>query len=109
MHQNTLIAAGPLGFFPQDEVKEIKEEQAVMKKAIPEVSPVIAATVPSKEYAVAFWNGLIESGVYVNLMLPPATPSGLSLLRCSVSAAHSSEQLANICQAFKGLYDKLKT
>ncbi len=75
----------------------------------PEISPVIAATVPSKEYAVAFWNGLIESGVYVNLMLPPATPSGLSLLRCSVSAAHSSEQLAYICEVFKGLYEKLKT
>ncbi|MCA9473187.1 MAG: aminotransferase class I/II-fold pyridoxal phosphate-dependent enzyme [Nitrospirales bacterium] len=66
----------------------------------PEVSPVIAATVPSKEYAIAFWNGLVEQGVYVNLMLPPATPNGVSLLRCSVSAAHSEEQLAYICDVF---------
>ncbi|MGB0909595.1 MAG: serine palmitoyltransferase [Nitrospirales bacterium] len=73
----------------------------------PEVSPVIAAKVPSKEYAVAFWNGLIEQGVYVNLMLPPATPSGLSLLRCSVSAAHTPEQLTHICDVFSELKDKL--
>ncbi len=73
----------------------------------PEVSPVIAATVPTKEYAVAFWNGLIEHGVYVNLMLPPATPSGLSLLRCSVSAAHTSQQLTRICEVFELLQEKL--
>jgi len=73
----------------------------------PEVSPVVAATVPSKEYAVAFWNGLIAQGVYVNLMLPPATPNSLSLLRCSVSAAHTPEQLTAICDAFATLKDQL--
>ena len=31
-----------------------------------------------------------SSGVYVNLALPPGTPNGLCLLRCSVSAAHTS-------------------
>ncbi|GJL49921.1 MAG: 8-amino-7-oxononanoate synthase [Nitrospirales bacterium] len=73
----------------------------------PEVSPVVAATVPSKEYAIAFWNGLIEQGVYVNLMLPPATPNGLSLLRCSVSAAHTTAQLTYICETFASLKEKL--
>ena len=72
----------------------------------PEVSPVVAATVPTKEYAVAFWNGLIEHGVYVNLMLPPATPNGVSLLRCSVSAAHTAEQLNSICDVFAMLKEK---
>ncbi len=74
----------------------------------PEVSPVVAATVPSKEYAIAFWNGLIEQGVYVNLMLPPATPSGLSLLRCSVSAAHTPDQLTYICETFASLKEKFQ-
>jgi len=73
----------------------------------PEVSPVVAATVPSKEYAITFWNGLIEQGVYVNLMLPPATPNSLSLLRCSVSAAHTPEQLTYICHTFATLKEKL--
>jgi 7-keto-8-aminopelargonate synthetase-like enzyme len=35
-------------------------------------------------------------GVYVNLALPPATPSGTALLRCSVCAAHSTEQLRRV-------------
>ncbi len=73
----------------------------------PEISPVIAATVPTKEYAISFWNGLIEQGVYVNLMLPPATPNGVSLLRCSVSASHTKEQLTYICEVFDGLQKKL--
>ena len=73
----------------------------------PEVSPVVAAMVPSKEQAVMFWNGLIEHGVYVNLMLPPATPNGMCLLRCSVSTAHTADQLSRICEIFSALKDKI--
>ena len=36
--------------------------------------------------AIALWKGLLERGIYVNLMLPPAAPEGKSLVRCSVSA-----------------------
>jgi len=42
-------------------------------------------------------------GVYVNLMLPPATPNGVSLIRCSVSAVHTPEQINKICAAFEKL------
>ncbi len=72
----------------------------------PEVSPVVAAKVATKEQAVMFWNGLIEHGVYVNLMIPPATPNGLCLLRCSVSAAHTDDQLSEICDIFDQLKKK---
>jgi 8-amino-7-oxononanoate synthase len=51
------------------------------------------------------WNGLIERGVYVNLMLPPATPKNVCLLRCSVSAAHTTEQIGAILEAFSALQD----
>ncbi len=63
-------------------------------------SPVIAIKMPSEELAVVFWNQLMEAGVYVNLAIPPGTPNSLSLLRCSVSAAHSLEQIQQICDAF---------
>jgi len=53
--------------------------------------------------ALQFWKRLVEHGVYVNLMLPPATPNGVSLIRCSVSAAHSSEQIDAVCRAFSDL------
>jgi len=67
----------------------------------PEVSPIIAARFENMEEALAFWSGLLERGVYVNMVLPPATPDGRCLLRCSVSAAHTPEQMDTICQAFR--------
>jgi len=66
----------------------------------PEVSPIVAARFEDMAEALAFWNGLLERGVYVNMVLPPATPDGSCLLRCSVSAAHTPEQMDKICQAF---------
>lgn len=71
-----------------------------------EVGPVIAAMVPTKELALAMWQGLLENGIYVNLMIPPATPNGECLLRCSVSAAHTKKQLAHINQTFQDLKEK---
>jgi len=69
----------------------------------PEVSPVIAVRLGEKDQALAYWNRLLEAGVYTNLMLPPASPDRHSYLRCSVSAAHSSEQIARIIEAFQRL------
>jgi 8-amino-7-oxononanoate synthase len=53
----------------------------------------VALKMPDKEAAVRFWNRLLDQGVYANLALPPATPGSLSLIRCSVSAAHSEAQI----------------
>ncbi len=66
----------------------------------PEPSPVVAALLTSREEALAVWTGLLQRGVYVNLILPPAAPNGGSLLRCSVSAAHTPKQLDHICETF---------
>lgn len=66
----------------------------------PEASPIVAVRHEDKEDAFVFWGNLLQRGIYVNLVLPPATPDGNSLLRCSVSAAHTPEQMKNICQAF---------
>ncbi len=66
-------------------------------------SPVVAVLLDTREQALAIWAGLIERGVYVNLMIPPATPKGRSLVRCSVSAAHEPEQIDAICAAFADL------
>jgi len=68
-----------------------------------EVGPIIAAMIPTKEQALTMWKELLERGIYVNLMIPPATPNGESLLRCSVSAAHTEEQIEKIISAFSNL------
>ncbi|MCH9026163.1 MAG: aminotransferase class I/II-fold pyridoxal phosphate-dependent enzyme [Proteobacteria bacterium] len=67
------------------------------------VSPVIAVKSESTETAIRWWEELFEKGVFVNLVIPPASPSTYSLLRCSVSAAHSAEQIQQIADAFSTL------
>ena len=66
----------------------------------PEASPIVAIQLEDKAEAFALWSGLLENGVYVNLVLPPATPDGNCLLRSSVSAGHTPEQMTRICDAF---------
>lgn len=74
----------------------------------PEPSPVVAVRVPDIDNAVALWKGLLEAGVYVNLVTPPATPDGGCLLRCSVSAGHSADQIKQIGDAFAALRESGK-
>ena len=62
-------------------------------------SPVMSVRLRRREDALAAWNGLLAEGVYVNLFLPPAAPGGGSLLRMSVSAAHTDDQLDCIVAA----------
>ncbi|MCL5775966.1 aminotransferase class I/II-fold pyridoxal phosphate-dependent enzyme [Limibaculum sp. FT325] len=66
----------------------------------PEVSPVVAVKLRAPEIAVALWNRLIDEGVYTNIAIPPATPNALSLLRVSVSAAHTETQIERALNIF---------
>ena len=66
----------------------------------PQVSPVIAAVLDEVPQAVALWNRLLDLGVYVNLSLPPATPDDRPLLRCSVMASHTAEQIDRAVDIF---------
>ena len=77
-------------------------EQAGFKLG-PHPSPVIAIEVQSREQALAWWQRLLEQGVYVNLVLPPATPTGTCLLRSSLSAAHTAAEIDRIAAAFSAL------
>lgn len=61
--------------------------------------PVAALVFDSRDAALALWQGLLDAGIYTNLMIPPATPSGLSLVRISLSAAHSDDDVSQIIAA----------
>lgn len=67
----------------------------------PEKTPVIGVKMPSVEYGMSMWQTLLDHGVYVNMALPPATPNGICLLRCSVCAALDKEQIAVILKTFE--------
>lgn len=74
----------------------------------PQPGPVVAVFVDDPTRAVAWWHQLLEQGVYVNLVIPPATPSTSCLLRCSISAAHTTEQVNQIAEAFVSLLSERK-
>jgi 8-amino-7-oxononanoate synthase len=59
----------------------------------PEPSPVVSVILQEPQAAIEFWKRLLDAGLYTNVSLPPATPKSLSLLRSSVSAAHSAAQI----------------
>jgi 8-amino-7-oxononanoate synthase len=65
------------------------------------VSPVVAVKMPDELSTIAKWNALFQGGVYVNMAVPPGTPNRLCLLRCSVSAAHTSEDIDRIISIFR--------
>ena len=63
-------------------------------------SAIIAVILTDQTQAVAMWQALLELGLYVNMARPPATPAGTYLLRCSLCAEHSSEQVGQILAMF---------
>jgi 8-amino-7-oxononanoate synthase len=61
-------------------------------------SPILAVRLKDEATAVWVWNRLLENGIYVNLALP---------LRCSLSAAHTDEQIEEIRGHFAAIMDDL--
>ncbi len=64
-------------------------------------SAIIAVILEDQEQAVAMWQVLLDSGLYVNMARPPATPAGTYLLRCSLCAEHTPEQIARVIGLFE--------
>ncbi len=69
----------------------------------PDPGPVIAAILDTPQQALLLWRNLLEHNIYVNLILPPAAPEGKSLVRCSVNAAHTPEQMSYVGDVFSKL------
>jgi 8-amino-7-oxononanoate synthase len=64
-------------------------------------SAIIAVIMPDLERGAMMWEALLHEGLYVNLARPPATPAGMTLLRCSLCAEHSSAQVGQILGMFE--------
>ena len=64
-------------------------------------SAIIAIILDDQTQAVAMWQLLLDNGLYVNMARPPATPAGTYLLRCSLCAEHTPEQIARVLQLFE--------
>jgi 7-keto-8-aminopelargonate synthetase-like enzyme len=64
-------------------------------------SAIIAVIMPDLEKGAAMWEALLTEGLYVNLARPPATPAGMTLLRCSLCAEHSDAEVGEILTMFE--------
>ncbi len=64
-------------------------------------SAIIAVIMPDLERGAGMWEALLKEGLYVNLARPPATPANMTLLRCSLCAEHSEEQVGQILTMFE--------
>jgi 8-amino-7-oxononanoate synthase len=64
-------------------------------------SAIVAVIMPDLEHGAAMWEALLHEGLYVNLARPPATPANMTLLRCSLCAEHSAEEVETILGMFE--------
>jgi 8-amino-7-oxononanoate synthase len=63
-------------------------------------SPIVPILTGEEDRTIALWQQLLGAGVYVNLIVPPGCPKGACVLRASVSAAHTSEQIDQAIEVF---------
>jgi len=64
-------------------------------------TPIVPVLVGEDERALAFWKGLWDAGVFTTPALPPGVPPGHSIIRTSVNANHTDEQLDRLLGAFE--------
>jgi 8-amino-7-oxononanoate synthase len=63
--------------------------------------PVGCIRMPGFTAGYGMWKALLDRGIYVNFLVPPATPGGDVVLRFSVSAAHTEAQIDGAITTFR--------
>ena len=63
-------------------------------------TPVIPIILGDEMLVFEFWRRLLEAGVFVNPVRPPAVPQGRALLRTSYMATHTDEQMEFVLETF---------
>jgi len=71
-------------------------------------TPIIPIIIGDQFKTLQAWDVLFKSGVYTNAALPPAVPSHLSMLRTSIMATHTEDQLEKVLSVFKLVKKKLR-
>ncbi len=63
-------------------------------------TPIVPILVGPDELAMVFWKGLWAEGIFTTPALPPGVAQGRSIIRTSVNANHTEEQLERLLAAF---------
>ncbi|MEM1094255.1 MAG: aminotransferase class I/II-fold pyridoxal phosphate-dependent enzyme [Bacteroidota bacterium] len=64
-------------------------------------SPIIPVVIGEDLTCLQFWQDVLDEGVFVNPVVPPAVPQGQALMRTSYMATHSDDDLDFILGAFE--------
>ncbi len=63
-------------------------------------SPIVPVLIGPDELTMHFWRAAWDAGVFTTPALPPSVPLGRSIIRTSVNANHTSEQLDGLLRVF---------
>ncbi len=72
---------------------------------LPSTTAIQPVVIGSNEEALRIGAGLYGMGIWVPAIRPPTVPAGTARLRVTLSAAHTQEEVAQLCAAFNELED----
>jgi 8-amino-7-oxononanoate synthase len=70
-------------------------------------SQIVPVLVGPDELTVVFWKALWDAGIFTTPAMPPGVPTNGSLIRTSVNANHTPEQIERILEAFATVGSRL--
>ncbi len=63
-------------------------------------TPIVPVMTGDDDLTMAFWRGLWDDGIFTTPALPPSVPTGHAIIRTSVNANHTPEQLDRLLESF---------
>jgi len=90
-------------------VEKLSENANRIRKGLSEIgfdimegeTAIVPVTIGDDDLAFQMWKRLYESGVFVNVFIPPAVPPGHSMLRTSYMASHEDHHLDQVISTFE--------
>ncbi|MBN2017279.1 MAG: aminotransferase class I/II-fold pyridoxal phosphate-dependent enzyme [Candidatus Cloacimonetes bacterium] len=111
----TVIAALDIMESEPERIERLWEITRYMQKGFVDIgydigtscTPIIPLHVGELMTAFKMWRMLADDGVFINPVIPPATPPNDCLIRCSFMATHTDDQIDMALDKFKKVGKKL--
>jgi 8-amino-7-oxononanoate synthase len=76
-------------------------------EVIPGKTAIVPVLIRDDEKAFQLWKGLFDSGVFVNVFIPPATPPNMAMMRNSFMATLEKDHLDKIIDSYSKVGKRL--
>ena len=114
---NVATARKALEIFMNDDSyrQKLWKNAAYLKKGLKDLgfnigntdSPILPVIIGFDATTMAYWHQLLESGIYTNPVIYPATPKDRCLLRNSVMATHTIDDLNKAIDAYEKVLEMI--